>query len=66
MKRVFIAFLGFCLTLYVGAQPARSRVAQNNQRLANANKSNVTSRAALMFPTAVDVPDLRDLLCRTR
>ena len=57
MKRVFIAFLGFCLTLYVGAQPARSRVAQNNQRLANANKSNVTSRAALMFPTAVDVPD---------
>lgn len=56
MRRVLIAFVGLCLTLSVSAQPARSRVAQNNQRLANVNNSNVTSRAALMFPTAVDVP----------
>ena len=41
------------------AQPAKSRVAQNNKRTAASGKTKAEtpSRASLMFPTAVDVPE---------
>lgn len=67
MKTIKIAIM--CLTLAIGAgqtwaQPTKSRVAQNAQRQNAAGTSKAstaasaqTSRASLMFPTAVDVPE---------
>lgn len=60
MKRVVIAIIGLGMTLLASAQPARSRVAQNNTTNRTTNARNTAtqtpSRASLMFPTAVNVP----------
>ena len=60
MKRTIIALICVATTLSICAQPAKSRVAttaaKTNSRTGNANAQNV-SRASIMFPTAVDVPE---------
>lgn len=60
MKRhlTILASLIFCLAAsapQASAQPKKSRVANNNRRLAQ-QQGQTASRAAIMFPTAVDVP----------
>ena len=55
MKRISIIFAALCLVGSLAAQPQKSRV-QNNKNKATTTKA-VTSRADIMFPTAVDVPE---------
>lgn len=64
MKCKSVKIVIMCMTLVfsvssVYAQPAKSRVAQNNRRTSTSGKakSDTPSRASLMFPTAVDVPE---------
>lgn len=67
MKSVKIAIVCLSLTLGVSAvmaQPTKSRVQQNRTTAtaksgttSKGTTANTTSRAALMFPTAVDVPE---------
>ena len=62
MKPIKIAIVCLSFTLGTGvmmAQPSKSRVQQNRTTTTNktAATQNVNSRAALMFPTAVDVPE---------
>lgn len=64
MKAIKIAIVCLSLTLGVSAamaQPTKSRVQQNRTTTATSKKTaapqNTNSRAALMFPTAVDVPE---------
>lgn len=59
MKRVIIAIVGVFLALDLSAQPAKSRVAANNAKTTSKTTQSATqsvSRASIMFPTAVDVP----------
>lgn len=58
MRRIFIIFISLCMTGSMIAQPAKSRV-RTNQTAAKKKdaQQTVTSRASLMFPTAVDVPE---------
>lgn len=64
MKRLIIAIIAVISVTSVSAQPAKSRVAENAARTGTAARNTTrtaaptaTSRAALMFPTAVDVPE---------
>ena len=55
MKKILFTLFALCMVGSLCAQPQKSRV-QNNRNAA-ANRDAVNSRAALMFPTAVDVPE---------
>lgn len=66
MRRLIIAILAVISVTTVSAQPPKSRVAENaartgittrNTTRTAATQATTTSRAALMFPTAVDVPE---------
>ena len=59
MKKVLFILAMLCMTGTMVAQPQKSRVQQNNNRTAAAQKNAAvgTGRASLMFPTAVDVPE---------
>ena len=66
MKRIIItALIGLGLVISASAQPAKSRIAENAARSgaktgtkAGAKTSNqATSRASLMFPTSVNMPE---------
>ena len=61
MKKVIFILLSFCMVGTMVAQPQKSRVQQNNNRTTAAKTATAaapgTSRASLMFPTAVDVPE---------
>lgn len=56
-----VAFMAFSLLLFplsLAAQPQKSRVGTNNARTARQQQQQQTvSRASLMYPTAVSVPD---------
>ncbi len=64
MKK-FLLFIAFVIVnvIVINAQPQKSRVQNNNNKNAATTRRNgttttaATSRAALMFPTAVDVPE---------
>jgi len=55
MKKILFTLFALCMVGSLCAQPQKSRVQNNNRRTTTSTDAN--SRAALMFPTAVDVPD---------
>lgn len=55
-RKIIIAVIGICLSVTVSAQPAKSRIAENNKK-SNTKTAQTTSRASIMFPTAVNVPE---------
>lgn len=57
MKKIL--FIGLMLGMVgtLAAQPQKSRVQNNRNTAAQRNATTNTSRASLMFPTAVDVPE---------
>lgn len=65
MKKIFFTIIAFCLVGSLAAQPAKRRTEDKSSlRTSAANRNSrteraqqVSDRAALMFPTAVDVPD---------
>ncbi len=58
MKKILFILATLCLTGTLSAQPQKSRVQNNRTTSARNGAANTsTSRASLMFPTAVDVPE---------
>lgn len=57
MRSIATACLALLVALTAGAQPKKSRVAQNSNKAKQEQTAAAQSRAALMFPTAVAVPD---------
>lgn len=57
MKKALIIALALLLAMPLAAQPKKSRVAQNSNKAKQEQTAAAQSRAALMFPTAVAVPE---------
>lgn len=57
MKKLLFLTLAVITSLTIGAQPKKSRVAENKQAAAGKNTPQKVDRASIMYPTAVAVPE---------
>ncbi len=57
MKKFIVLTLSLVVALNLSAQPAKSRVAENNARNNTQAQAKKVDRASIMYPTAVAVPE---------
>lgn len=57
MRKILFILMAFGMTASLMAQPQKSRVQSNRNATAKKAETAMVGRAALMFPTAVDVPE---------